>query len=128
MKLTHDIKNHSDFIHQKATELLHFLDNTSPNRVQLQVVKQLIRCWVIPIHMGFKDCLTAREQSCLWYAAKGLSVDETAHVMKIRPTTVKKHRSNILNKLHVRSLLEAIIKSGLIMTTEYTIDVTMPSI
>jgi len=118
MKLIHDKKNHSDFIRQKAVELLHFLDNTSPNKAQLQVVEQLIRCWVIPIHMGFKGCLTAREQSCLWYAAKGFSVNKTANLMKIGAATVRSYRENILKKLQCHSILEAIIKSGFIISME----------
>ena len=96
-------QHHNDFIRQKAIELLRFLDIPSPKRKQLHAIERLMRCWVIPVSLYFKEGLTPREQSCLWYAAKGFSVRKTADIMGIKHTTVKKYRENILQKTHCAS-------------------------
>lgn len=111
-------KNHSDFIRQKALELLRFLGIYSPKEKQIQTIEKLMRCWVIPVTLCFKDHLTPREQDCLWYAAKGFSANKTADIMGIRRATVKHYRENILRKTQCDSILEAIIKLGFLENTE----------
>jgi len=113
--------NHPNFIRQKAQEILYFLGIYSPNKKQLQAVEKLVRCWVIPVTLCFKEHLTLREQDCLWYAAKGFSVAKTADMLGIRHTTVKRYRENILRKTQCHSILAAIIKLGYLANAD-----TMP--
>lgn len=104
--------NHNEFIHQKTLEILRFLGIHSPNKKQTQTIDKLVRCWVIPVTLCFKDRFTPREHDCLWYAAKGFSVAKTADILGIRHTTVKRYRENILRKTHCHSMLAVIIKLG----------------
>ncbi len=105
-------KDNHNFIRQKALEILCFLGIYTPNKRQLQTIEKLVKCWIIPVTLCFKDHLTPREQDCLWYAAKGFSVAKTADILGIRHTTVKRYRENILQKTHCNSILEAIIQLG----------------
>lgn len=53
--------------------------------------------------------LTNREKCVLNYVCKGLSNKDIANELKITDYTIKKHISNILNKLHLRNRQDIII-------------------
>ena len=52
------------------------------------------------------NTLTAREQEVMVLVAEGLSTNEISDRLFISPKTVENHRSNIMNKLDIRSAIE----------------------
>ena len=52
------------------------------------------------------NTLTAREQEVMVLVAEGLSTNEISDRLFISPKTVENHRSNIMNKLDLRSAIE----------------------
>lgn len=55
------------------------------------------------------NCLTNKEKNVLHYVCKGLSNKDIANELKVTDNTIKKHVSNILNKLNLRSRQDIII-------------------
>lgn len=53
--------------------------------------------------------LTNSEKEVLLLSSRGFTVDEIARKMYLAPSTIKFHRKNILHKLHVRNIPEAIV-------------------
>jgi len=63
------------------------------------------------------DDLTGREQEVLGHLAEGLSNDEIAELLVISPSTVARHRENIMRKLNLHSrgdLVRYAIRRGII--------------
>lgn len=54
------------------------------------------------------DVLTPREQEILRLLAEGLSVKEIAERLSISPKTVENHRSNVMSKLELHSVVELV--------------------
>lgn len=54
------------------------------------------------------DILTSREQEILRLLAEGLGVKEIAEKLSISPKTVENHRSNIMSKLELNSVVELV--------------------
>jgi DNA-binding NarL/FixJ family response regulator len=52
------------------------------------------------------DLLTAREQEVMVLLAEGLSTSQVADKLFISPKTADNHRSNIMRKLEVHSIIE----------------------
>ena len=52
--------------------------------------------------------LTKREKQCLYWAAKDKSVKETAQILFVSESTVKKHREKILQKINCRTMTGAV--------------------
>lgn len=52
--------------------------------------------------------LTNREQQCLQWAAKDKSIKETAQIMFVSESTVKKYREKILQKIQCRTMTGAV--------------------
>jgi len=64
-----------------------------------------------------QDTITQREREILTLLARGKSVDEIAALLTISPLTVRTHIRNLLQKMGVKSRLQAVtcaLKSGLI--------------
>ncbi len=55
-----------------------------------------------------KIILTIKEKEILVLLSKGFSATEIADKLKVGETTIKFHKKNILNKMHVRNIAEAI--------------------
>ena len=55
------------------------------------------------------DCLTNKEKNVLYYVCKGFNNKDIANELKVTENTIKKHVSNILNKLNLRSRQDIII-------------------
>jgi len=52
------------------------------------------------------DCLSKREQEVFRLLAEGKSVKETAYTLLISPKTVESHKYNIMEKLHLKSIID----------------------
>ncbi len=83
-----------------------FLDSS----ISCEVVRGLMR---IPareatITDAAYDILTSREQEILRLLAEGLGTKEIADRLSISPKTVENHRSNIMNKLELNSVVELV--------------------
>ena len=84
----------------------YFLDSS----ISCEVVRGLIR---IPAREATitdpaYDVLTSREQEILRLLAEGISVKEIAEKLSISPKTVENHRSNIMSKLELNSVVELV--------------------
>jgi len=56
--------------------------------------------------------LSAREKECLYWAARGKSVEETSLILNISIETVKSHRKNTIKKLHVTNVTQAVFQAA----------------
>jgi DNA-binding NarL/FixJ family response regulator len=74
-----------------------------------QLIAEFTRLPAVQLQQGLKEDvrLTPREQSILRHLALGKTNREIGTSLGIAETTVKTHLKNILEKLHVRSRLEA---------------------
>ncbi len=66
---------------------------------------------------ALNDSLTPREQQILVLVAEGMSSQEISDRLNISSATVKKHRANLMAKLHLKSAAEATryaLRTGLI--------------
>jgi DNA-binding NarL/FixJ family response regulator len=93
----------------------YYLDSPVSHSVIQHLIKSPERD--MKITDGAYESLTPREQEIMRMLAKDLSVKEIGTQLFISPKTVENHRSNILNKLGIRSPLELVryaAKIGLI--------------
>ncbi len=107
-----------------ATSLIKGLDTISKGEyfldssISKEVVKRLIEMPLIQkINDSNYNSLTPREQEILRLLAKGFSNKEIADTLCISPKTVENHRSNIMNKLNLHSIMDLVkyaVKLGLI--------------
>lgn len=58
----------------------------------------------------FPNQLTERERSCLLLAAKGMTSNETAELLGIRPSTVETYRKKIKSKLACNTMAQAVFE------------------
>ncbi len=94
-----------------AIEVLDILGIDSPTQQQIDVIELLTAHLAVPIPLLFNKQLTRREQSCLYFAARGRSAAETAHLLKIQKDTVDQYRKSILRKLNCKNMVQAIFVS-----------------
>lgn len=88
------------------------LKNSPPPKPHKQFVQQLLHQSFAPgSHAHSHATLTSRELEVLSYLAKGYSNKQMAAELAVYPSTVKKHLSNIYNKLQVRRRLQAVEKA-----------------
>lgn len=59
----------------------------------------------------YKNPLSDREKALLQLAAKGHTTSEMAKLLLISEPTVESHRSNIIKKLQVKNMTEAVAYS-----------------
>jgi len=109
---------------QNALESIAKGDYYIDSSLSPQVVEELIRTpeKEIRIKGGPYRTLTPREQEIMPMLAKDLSIKEIADRLFISPKTVENHRTNIMNKLGLRSTLELAryaAKLGLIDVDEW---------
>ena len=55
--------------------------------------------------------LTFRQQECLWYLVKGMTIKQIASELQLSPRTIEHHIESIKNKLHCHSRSELIAKA-----------------
>jgi DNA-binding CsgD family transcriptional regulator len=91
-----------------ARDYLHYLGNKRPKAEQLTAMQNLLcRVWVRRAVL-FDPCLTKREKQCLYYAALGKKVKETAELIGVKVETVRTFREAIMAKLGCTSMIAAI--------------------
>jgi len=101
---------------QKATrqikvigiELLKYFGNLHPTKQQIETIIFILNSFITTNSVHFHSKLSSREISCLFWAAMGMTSDETATVLKISATTVESHRKKIKKKLNCCNLAQAI--------------------
>lgn len=101
------MKGHDDL----TVKLLANLGNTKPNQQQIQLAKALLLRASINHELIFHKRLTVRERSCLLLAAKGSTIEETAKLLQVKPSTVKTWRNNINRKLACNSIAHAVFEA-----------------
>jgi DNA-binding NarL/FixJ family response regulator len=91
-------------------KLLAKLGNPKPSQQQVELAKSLLLRASINKELVFHKSLTEREISCLLLAAKGTSIEDTAKLLKVVPSTVKTWRSKINRKLSCASITQAVFE------------------
>lgn len=73
------------------------------------ISKNIHNSAVLPSHKGLMGSLTTTEIKILRYLERGLSSSEIAESLFISKRTVEKHRSNIIQKLGLKSTQNALV-------------------
>ncbi len=94
--------------HYLTTQLLSKLGNDKPTKQQMKLADTLLLRCHVNLKIAFHPRLTQREASCLLLAANGKSVEETAFLLSVKPTTVLTWQQNILRKLKSHSIAQAV--------------------
>lgn len=103
-------------------KVLDSIDINQPTQKQLRVVEKLLTSTLVQKIFSYHSQLTAREISCLYLAAKGLTSIEIAEFMNIKTSTVFTHKRNILHKLSCNTFAQAVfegIRLGELKQKEY---------
>ncbi len=64
--------------------------------------------WSLALEKDQKEILTVREKEVLKLLAEGKKTNEIAAALYISPYTVRRHRSNIMEKLNIKSLADLV--------------------
>jgi DNA-binding NarL/FixJ family response regulator len=91
-----------------TTQVLEQLGNIRPSKEHIELVETLLLRSNLNSKLVFHKKLTQRESGCLLLAAKGRTIEETAKIMKVKPSTVKTWRKQVINKLDCASMTQAI--------------------
>jgi DNA-binding CsgD family transcriptional regulator len=94
--------------HNLVLNLLAELGNPNPTSQQIQLVKHLLLTTYRKEGILFHNKLSDSEKSCLLLAAKGKTIQQTAHLLSIKNSTVTTLRKRALNKLGCRSMAHAV--------------------
>lgn len=95
---------------QLIVNVLKKLGNERPTQDEIELAESLLLRATINYKMIFHRKLTHRESSCLLLAAKGRTIEETANIMNVKPSTVKTWRNNVINKLGCTSIAQAVFE------------------
>ena len=122
----------------QSTEWVYFVANRrdrdfSADDVRMAVSTQpalvaAVSRWSSEIAEAGAVALTSREVAVLGHLASGRTADAIAHVMGIRPATVRKHLQNIYAKLAVQDRLGAVMRAreiGLLNEADISGDVAL---
>ena len=93
-----------------AIEMLELCGNSNPTQRQITVMERLLSTVAMTQHITFDHQLTEQEINCLFLAAKGHSIKETATFLQIQCSTVETHRKQILRKLACTSMTQAVFE------------------
>lgn len=93
-----------------AVRLLEELGNYTPNQNQIDLLERVLASSCIDRRLVFDKNLTAMEKACLFWAAKGMTSEETAELLKVAVSTVETHRSKIKRKLQCRNITQAVFE------------------
>lgn len=84
------------------------LGNNDPKPHQIKLVENLLLKVDCHHTIGFHHKLSEGERNCLLLAAKGKTIQQTAHLLSVKNSTVTTLRKRTLNKLGCRSIAHAV--------------------
>lgn len=93
---------------QLTLNILGALGNRRPKFHQIKLVESLLLKTTIPHELLFNQILSCGEIECLFLAATGNTIEQTAHLLSVKTSTVMTLRKRILNKLGCRSMAQAV--------------------
>lgn len=93
-----------------AIEMLERCGNSEPTERQITIMEKLLSNISMFQYMAFHHELTESEVNCLYLAAKGYSIQETANFLKEDSTTIEFHRKQILHKLGCKNITQAVFE------------------
>lgn len=102
-------------VQQLTTTLLDALCIKDPTPEQYQATKSFVLSVILSSEeekVGM-EVLTPKEWLCLNLAAGGFSTDETAELLVLTKGTIKNYRERIRQKLHCKSITQAVYKAFL---------------
>jgi DNA-binding CsgD family transcriptional regulator len=99
-----------DSLNYLAIEFLERLGNNEPSQTQIDLVESILSNSAAYIKMNVSNKLTSREITCLYWAAHGMTSQETADLLNISPSTVESHRKGIKRKLNCVTITEAVFQ------------------
>ncbi len=93
-----------------STALLERLGNINPSNQHMALMDFVISSTTVNHLIAFDERLSQREVSCLFFASKGKTSEETENILKISSATVDSHRKNIKRKLKCSTLSQAVFE------------------
>ncbi len=100
-------------VNQLAATLLEGLCVKNPTAEQYKAAESFVNWVILPEkkkEIG-QEALTQKEWLCLNLAASGFSMEETAKQLSLATNTVKNYRERIRQKLHCKSMTQAVFKA-----------------
>jgi DNA-binding CsgD family transcriptional regulator len=98
----------SVFAQNLVLKVLVELGNPSPTVQQINLARHLLLTSYRHEEIVFHHKLSESEKNCLLLAAKGKTIQQTAHLLAIKTSTVTTLRKRALNKLGCRSMAHAV--------------------
>lgn len=98
------------YLNYLAIDLLAELQNLEPTQLQINLMELFISKVAKDDAITLTKKLTNREMSCLYFAAIGKSIDETAQLLGIKQSTVKTYRKEIIRKLQCNNMTHAVFE------------------
>ncbi|MFI4955296.1 MAG: helix-turn-helix transcriptional regulator [Gammaproteobacteria bacterium] len=100
----------SSSIPQLTTEVLQRLGIIRPSNQQITLVRAMLDYLANEREIQFDARLSHREKTCLYFIAKGKSLEEIAGLMNIKRTTVATFIKRIKTKLACDTLAQAVFE------------------
>lgn len=89
-------------------KILEALGNSSPDLHQIKLVETLLLKTTLPCDILFNQKLSGGEKECLLLAATGNTIEQTAHLLAVKDSTIMTWRKRIMSKLGCRSMAQAV--------------------
>lgn len=96
--------------HSLVVKVLAKLGNTDPKPHQMKLIESLLFQVNCPHPVLFDNKLSESERNCLLLAAKGKTIQQTAHILSVKNSTVTTLRKRTLHKLGCRSMAHAVFR------------------
>lgn len=93
-----------------AITLLEHMGILEPNESQIGSMEEVLSVAGFNANIKINEMLSNKQQDCLYWAAHGYCVKQTAQRMCVAPSTIASHRQAILVKLDCRSIAHAVYK------------------
>lgn len=98
------------FYEEIARHYLRFFSNVRPSSEQIKVMQNLLIHVFLPHKIIFNQSqrLSQREKECLYHAAYGRTIQETARLLGVTVSTIKTQRAQLIRKLACHSMTQAV--------------------
>lgn len=94
--------------HDLVQEIASLLGMKDPTARQLMIISDFVNNIAVLSLLKIDRKLTAREQFCLYWSAKGKSSAEIADLLHIKKSTVDSHKKRIMQKLRCANMTQAV--------------------